>query len=77
MEPFRIPPAFGQFPQDSGGRALFELAFFLVHNGGGGRSDATDVLQNEEPRIAIVGDSDDLEEKTGSFAVESSAPAGN
>jgi hypothetical protein len=77
MDPFRIPPAVGQFPQDSGGRTFFEFAFFLVHNGGGGRSDATDVLQNEEPRIAIVCNSDDLEEKTGSFAVKPSASAGN
>jgi hypothetical protein len=35
-----MPPAVGQFSQDSGGRALFELALGLVHNGGGGRSDA-------------------------------------
>jgi hypothetical protein len=35
-----MPPAVGQFSQDSGGRAFVELAFGLVHNGGGGRSDA-------------------------------------
>jgi hypothetical protein len=40
MHPLRIPPAVGQFSQDSGGRALVELAFGFVHNGGGGRSDA-------------------------------------
>jgi len=39
-DPFRIPPAVGQFSQDAGGRSFFEVAFGFVHNGGGGRSDA-------------------------------------
>ena len=77
MQPFRIPPAVGQFSHDAGGGALFEFAFFFVHNGGGGRSDACDVLQSDEPRTAIVGNAEHLEEEAGSFAVESCAAAGD
>ena len=61
-DPFRVPPAVGQFSQDSGGRSLFEIAFGFAHNGGGGRSDACDVLQNEELRSAIVGNVEHIEE---------------
>lgn len=76
MDPFRVPPAVGQFSHDAGGRALFELAFGFVHNGGGGRNDAADVLQNEAPRTAIVCEVDDAEEEAGSCArVESGTPA--
>lgn len=70
MQPFRIPAEVGQFSHDAGGRTLVELAFGLVHNGGGGRSDAADVLQKQEPRIAIGCDPDDLEEQAGSSAVK-------
>jgi hypothetical protein len=76
-EPFRIPPAVGQFSQDAGGGALFEFAFFRVHNGGGRSSDACDVLQKESDRAAIVGDVEDVEEKAGPLAVESGAAASN
>ena len=76
-DPFRVPPAVGQFSQDSGGRALFEFAFGFVHNGGGGRSDACDVLQNEEFRSAIVGNVEHIEEEPGALAVEPSAAARN
>jgi hypothetical protein len=58
-----MPPALGQFSQDSGGRTFFEFPFGLVHNGGGGRSDPADVLQKEEPRTAIVGNVEDVEEQ--------------
>jgi hypothetical protein len=58
-----MPPAVGQFSHDTGGCALFELAFGLVHNGGGGSSDACDVLQNEEPRTAAIGMIKDVEEE--------------
>lgn len=67
-----MPPAVGQFPQDSGGCALFELAFGLVHNGGGGRSDACDVLQKEASRTASVGNVEDVEEEPGAGAVKPS-----
>lgn len=63
MQPFRIPAEVGQFSHDAGGRALVEFAFGRVHNGGGGRSDASDVLQKDEPRIAIVRDAGDFEEQ--------------
>ena len=76
-DPFRIPPAVGQFSQDAGGRSLFELPFGFVHNGGGGSSDACDVLQNKEPRTAIVGNVEHAEEKTGALAVKASAAPGN
>lgn len=49
----------------------------FIHNGGGGRSDASDVLQKEEPRIAIGGDADDFEEQAGSAPVEPGALAGD
>jgi hypothetical protein len=42
----------------------------LIHNGGGGRSDATDVLQSEAPRTAIVGNIEDVEEEAGACAIE-------
>jgi len=74
-DPFRVPPAVGQFSHDSGGRALVEIPFGFVHNGGGGRSDACDVLQKEEPRTAIVGNVDDAEEEPGALAVEPSTAA--
>jgi hypothetical protein len=69
-DPLRVPPAVGQFSQDSGGRALVEFAFFFVHNGGGGSSDGADVLQSEAPRTAIVGNVEDGEEQAASLAVE-------
>lgn len=69
-----MPPAVGQFSQDSGGRALVESPFGLVHNGGGGRRDACDVLQKEKPRIAIVGNVKDVEEEAGAGTVKPSAP---
>jgi hypothetical protein len=77
MEPFRIPPAVGQFSHDAGGCAFFELAFFFVHNGGGGRNDASDVLQNEEPRTASVGEVNDAEEEAASPSVKPGAAAGD
>ncbi|MDF3822978.1 hypothetical protein P3G55_23995 [Leptospira sp. 96542] len=42
----------------------------FIHNGGGGRSDACDVLQPEEPRTATVGNVEDVEEEPGAFAIE-------
>jgi hypothetical protein len=77
MEPFRIPAEVGQFPHDSGGCALVEFSFRLVHNGGGGRSDASDVLQKEEERTAIGRDADDFEEKPAALAVKPGAPTRN
>ena len=74
---FRIPTAIGQFSQDSGGRALEECAFGFVHNGGGGRSDAWHVLQNEELRTASIRDVEDVEEEPGTLAVEPGAPSSN
>ena len=71
-----MPPAVGQFSQDSGGRAFVKSAFGFVHNGGGGSSDACDVLQKEEPRTASVGNIEDVEEEAAAGTVESSAPAG-
>lgn len=75
--PLRIPPEIGQLPHDSGGCALFESPFGFVHSGGGGSSDACDVLQKEPLRAAITGDAQDLEEKPGSGAVKACAQAGN
>ncbi len=72
-----MPPAVGQFSQDAGCRAFFELALGFVHNGGGGSSDACDVLQNEAPRTASVGGVEHVEEQSTSGTVESGAPAGN
>jgi hypothetical protein len=39
MDPFRIPPAVGQFSHDAGGCSFEEFSFLFVHNGGGGSSD--------------------------------------
>ena len=69
-----MPPAVGQFSQDAGGCAFVERAFGLVHNGGGGRSDACDVLQKEVSRTASVGNVEDVEEQAASFAIEPGAP---
>jgi hypothetical protein len=77
MHPFRVPPAVGQFSHDAGGCALIKLAFCFVHNGGGGSSDACDVLQSEPARTASIGDVEDVEEQAGSPAVEAVAAAGN
>lgn len=74
-DPFRVPPAVGQFSHDAGGGTLFKRAFGLVHSGGGGSSDGADVLQNEEPRTASVGNVKDVEEEAGALAVKASAPA--
>jgi hypothetical protein len=76
-EPFRVPPAVGQFSHDAGGRALFESAFGFVHSGGCGSSDGCDVLQKEELRTAIVGESEDVEEQARALAIEASTPAGD
>ena len=70
-----MPPAVGQFSQDAGGRSLVESAFGFVHNGGGGRSDACDVLQKEEPRSASVGNVEDVEEQAASLAIKACTPA--
>lgn len=72
-----MPPEVGQFSHDSGGRALVEFAFGFVHNGGGGRSDACDVLQKHEARTAIGCDSGDLEEQAAALSVESGATTGD
>lgn len=76
-DPFRVPPAVGQFSHDAGGGALFERAFGFVHSGGGGSSDGADVLQKEAMRTAIVGDVEDVEEQAGALAIKSGAAAGN
>lgn len=68
-----MPPAVGQFSQDSGGRALFESPFGFVHNGGGGRSDACDVLQKQVSRTASVGNVNDVEEQAGACPVKPGA----
>jgi hypothetical protein len=65
-----VPPAIGQLSQDAGGCAFFEIALGFVHNGGGGRSDACDVLQKEEPRTAIVGNVENVEEQAAAFAIK-------
>lgn len=70
-DPFRVPPAVGQFSHDSGGRTFFKFPFGLVHNGGGGSSDGADVLQSEAPRTAIVGNVEDVEKEAGALAVKS------
>jgi hypothetical protein len=70
-----MPPAVGQFSHDAGNRALFESAFGFVHNGGGGSSDACDVLQKEAPRTAIVCNSQDFKKKPRSGTVEPSPAA--
>lgn len=76
-DPFRVPPAVGQFSHDAGGGALFERPFGFVHSGGGGSSDGADVLQKEEPRVAIVSEVQDVEEQAGTLAIKPSAPACN
>lgn len=76
-DPFRVPPAVGQFSHDSGGGAFFKRAFGFVHSGGGGSSDGADVLQNEEPRTASVCDVEDGEEQARAFAVQAGALAGD
>lgn len=70
-----MPPTVGQFSQDAGGCAFVEFAFGLVHNGGGGRSDACDVLQKEEPRTAIVGNAANFKEQPAALSVKPSASA--
>jgi len=70
-----MPPTVGQFSQDAGCCAFVKFAFGLVHNGGGGRSDACDVLQKQELRTAIVGNAADFKEKAAALAVKSSASA--
>lgn len=77
MDPFRIPPAVGQFPQDTGSRPFEEVCSLFVHNGGGSRNNPPNVLQNEEPRTASLGDIDDVEEQAGSFAIEASTAPGD
>lgn len=47
----------------------------FVHNGGCGRSDACNILQKEAPRIASVGDVQDVEEESRPLAIEASTPA--
>lgn len=76
-DPFRIPPAVGQFSHDAGGRALEELAFGFVHNGGGGRSDASDVLQKEDARTAIVRNAEDFVEEAAAIAIQPGALSGD
>lgn len=70
-----MPPEVGQFSQDAGGCAFVKSAFGFVHNGGGGRSDACDVLQKEEPRTAIVGNAANFKEQAAAFTVKPSASA--
>ena len=70
-----MPPAVGQFSHDAGNRALFESAFGFVHNGGGGSSDACDVLQKDAPRTAIFGNSQDFKEEPRPCAVKPSPAA--
>jgi hypothetical protein len=73
-----MPPAVGQFSQDAGGRAFVELSLGFVHNGGGGSSDACDVLQKEASRTASVGNVEDSEEQAGASAfVEPGSAAGD
>ena len=76
-DPFRVPPAVGQFSHDAGGGAFFENPFGFVHSGGGGSSDGADVLQKEPLRIAIVGDVEDVEEQARALAIKPSTPPGN
>ena len=71
-----MPPEVGQFSQDAGGCAFVESAFGFVHNGGGGRSDACDVLQNEVSRTAITGNPDDFKKEAASFSVKPCPPSG-
>lgn len=75
-DPLRIPPAIGQFSHDAGSCSLEELALVLVHNGGGGSSDACNVLQNEFSRTASLGVVEDVEEEAAALAVEAVASTG-
>lgn len=77
MQPFRMPPAVGQFPHDAGGGPFVELSLGFVHNGGPGRSDSCDVLQKQPLRTAIVCDPQDLEEQAAAFASKAGTPAGD
>jgi hypothetical protein len=70
-----MPPTVGQFSQDAGCCAFFKFAFCLVHNGGGGRSDACDVLQKQSPRTAIVCNAADFKEQAAALSVKPSASA--
>jgi hypothetical protein len=70
-----MPPTVGQFSQDAGSCAFVQFAFGFVHNGGGGRSDACDVLQKQEPRTAIVGNAANFKEQPAALAVKPSASA--
>ena len=70
-----MPPEVGQFSQDAGGCAFVKSAFGFVHNGGGGRSDAPNVLQKEVSRTAITGNFDDLKEQPAALAIEPSSSA--
>ena len=76
-DPFRVPPAVGQFSHDAGSGAFFESAFGFVHSGGGGSSDGCDVLQNEASRLASVGNVEDVEEQARALAIKPSTPPGN
>ena len=76
-DPFRVPPAVGQFSHDAGGGAFFENPFGFVHSGGGGSSDGCDVLQNEASRLASVGNVEDVEEQARALAIKPSTPPGN
>lgn len=78
MQPFRRPPAVGQFPHDAGGGALDELSEGFVHNGSWGSNDACNVFQTENSRTAIVCDLADPEEQSAALAFgEPLAGAGN
>lgn len=46
---------------------------FFVHSGSCGTSDSCDVLQNERPRAASIGDVEDVEEEAASLSVQASA----
>jgi hypothetical protein len=72
-----MPPAVGQFSHDSGGRSFVKSPFGFVHNGGGGRRDACDVLQSEPPRTAIVGNVEDVEEQAAALSVQPSPAPGD
>ena len=70
-----MPPEVGQFSQDAGGCAFVKSAFGFVHNGGGGRSDACDVLQKEVSRTAITGNAGDFKKQPAALSVKPSASA--
>src|SRR5450830_722741 len=70
-----MPPAVGQFSQDAGSGTLFESPFGFVHNGGGGSSDACDVLQDEAPRTASVGNVENQEEEPRALPVQAGPAA--